>query len=95
MTTRDEHDRDGEQGDEEEDLEECVDREDKRAEAGEEGHALDEIAKEAELEFESGLKCTKSPAGALLEVTSEGVGDSSELQCFVAECGLPAGSEKK
>jgi hypothetical protein len=51
LTARDEHDWDGEEGDEEEYFEEGVYGEDECGETGEERHSFYEVAVKAELEF--------------------------------------------
>jgi hypothetical protein len=92
--TGNQNDRDCENRDDEENLEEGVDSEDETGETLVESHVSADITVETETLLEGRLKRTKSPASTLLQVTSVGIGDSTELKTLVNVSSAETSTEK-
>ena len=93
-TARDQDDRDGENRDDEENLEESVDGEDETRETLVESHVSANITVETETLLEGRLKRTEGPASTLLQVTSVGIGNSTELKTLVNVSSAETSTEK-
>jgi hypothetical protein len=93
-TTRDQNNWDSENRDDEEDLEEGVDSEDETRETLVESHISADITVKTETLLEGRLKRTEGPASTLLQVTSVGIRNSTELKTLVNVGSAETSAEK-